>query len=120
MKPTQLIAFTQTADEFMAKAKATTNAKASLSYTEAALKWYAKADAIFAELGAKNSILLFVEASAYLGKLGDSYPTYVAFCAANRCVIKPESEFDLVLLEIKKALHAKDGHEGPKSVAGEV
>lgn len=104
MKPTQLVSFTQTADEFMAKAKATTNAKASLSYTEAALKWYAKADAIASDLASQNSILLFVEAAAYLGKLGDSYRAYVSFCTANRCQIKLESEFDLVLDEIRQEL----------------
>ena len=48
----------------------------------------------------RNSVLVFAECCAHLGKAGTKYPNYLEFCARNDFEIVSELDFDELIHDI--------------------
>jgi hypothetical protein len=95
----QIEALTETATDFLAKAKLSQKANESRTFLDAGMAAFAAAREIADSIRA-NSILCFLECATQLQRRGDSYPAYLEFCARNGLETLSEKDFQAVCAQI--------------------
>ena len=95
MYKNQLDILNKAAENFLSDAQACKAGKARSELTELALKCLAEARGLADEMR-RNSVLLFINCAAFLGKDWKKYPVYLDFCARNGLEILSKKDFDIL------------------------
>lgn len=93
MKTKQIQILNETGLGLLAKANLCTVAKDAQTFTDLGLKLLAEARSIL-DSNRRNSVVIFVEFCAYLGKCHQQYSAYAEYCGRNGLEIVSEHDFE--------------------------